>query len=222
MTVRVPGAAPDSPRPLRDVVATALRDDIASGALPPGTRVREEQLAEDFGVSRVPVREALQALAREGYLVLAPGRGARVATPSPATALEVMEIRRTLEVLAVRRAASRRGGAVAPELTRLVAQGKRAVAAAQHLTLPDLVDRYHALVAEASGNTELVDVLTNLRARVQWMFAVDVDTRSAISWHDHAAILDAILAGNEDSAATLMDEHVRRDELLYVMRSAGS
>jgi DNA-binding GntR family transcriptional regulator len=206
-------------RPLRDVVTDAVRDHIASGALAPGTRIREEQLAEDYGVSRVPVREALQALAREGYLVLAPRRGATVATPSPTTALEVMEIRRALEVLAVRRAASAGGGQFGKSLARVVEQGQRTLDAGQHRKLPPLVDRFHALVAEASGSQELVATLSNLRARVRWMFAVDVDTRSGKSWEDHAVICTAILAGDVERAAALMDEHVLRDESLYRARS---
>jgi DNA-binding GntR family transcriptional regulator len=206
-------------RPLRDVVTDAVRDHIASGLLLPGTRIREEQLAEDYGVSRVPVREALQALAREGYLVLAPRRGATVAAPSPRTALEVMEIRRALEVLATRRAAASGGGPVARSLARVVEQGQRTLDAGQHRKLPPLIDRFHALVAEASGSQELVATLGNLRARVRWMFAVDVDTRSDKSWDDHAVICAAIVAGDVERAAALMDEHVLRDETLYRARA---
>src|SRR6266850_4913596 len=102
-------------KPLRDQIADALRAEIVSGQLEPGTRMREERIASSQGVSRVPVREALQRLEREGYLVLTPRRGATVASPSPQRALEVMEVRRALEVLAVRRAAVARGGDVADE-----------------------------------------------------------------------------------------------------------
>ncbi|MCU1675900.1 MAG: transcriptional regulator, GntR family [Frankiales bacterium] len=209
-------------RPLRDVVAEALREGIETGRLQPGTRIREEQLAEDFGVSRVPVREALQALGREGYLVLAPRRGATVATPSPAAALGVMEIRRALEVLAARRAAAVRGGACAKELRRVLSDGARAVRSGKHGELPGLVDRFHALVADASGNVELIDMLANLRARVRWMFAVDLDKRSEVSWEDHAQICNAILAGDTSLAAELMDVHVERDEQLYRARSTDA
>jgi DNA-binding GntR family transcriptional regulator len=222
MAERQPAISPaDVARPLRDVVAQALRDGIAAGRLLPGTRIREEQLAEDYGVSRVPVREALQALAHEGYLVLAPRRGATVAMPSPAAALGVMEIRRALEVLAARRAAVVRGGVVAKDLRRVLADGARALRTGKHAELPGLVDRFHALVADASANDELVELLANLRARVRWMFAVDVDTRSEVSWDDHAQICAAILAGDAEQAATLMDAHVQRDEQLYRARSTS-
>ena len=202
-------------RLLRDVVADALRARIVSGELPAGTRIREERLAEDHGVSRVPVREALQRLEQEGFLVLRPRRGATVASPSPNRALEVMLIRRELENLAARLAAARRGGEVAEELQALVAAGNRAVKTRRHAELPALIDRFHELVAVASGNGELVELLAQLRSRVQWMFEVDLDERSPGAWTDHAEILDAILAGDPVAAAERMDRHVEKDERDY-------
>src|SRR3977135_4353949 len=97
-------------RPLRDVVADGLRAQIVSGALAPGTRIREERIAIEHGVSRVPGREAVQRLEQEGFLVLTPRRSATVATPSARRVLELMEIRTNLEVLAARLAARRGGG----------------------------------------------------------------------------------------------------------------
>jgi DNA-binding GntR family transcriptional regulator len=199
-------------RPLRDAVADAVRSAILSGELPPGTRVPEEQLALDRGVSRVPVREALLRLAGEGFVVLSPGRGATVAAPAVEKTLELMEIRRSLELLGVRRAAQARGGQQAAELTRVVRLGTRALAAGQHHKLPPMVDRFHELLTAASGNQELVAMLANLRLRVGWMFSVDVETRSVTAWQEHAAILAAVLGGDPDLAATLTDTHVRHDE----------
>src|SRR5258706_2498112 len=114
-------------KPLRDQITDRLRSEIVSGRLAPGNRIRKEHIAASQGVSRVPVREALQRLEREGYLILTPRRGATVASPSPERALQVMEVRRALEVWAVRRAAANRGGAVADELGRVVAKGLKAI-----------------------------------------------------------------------------------------------
>ena len=205
---------PDEDRPLRDVVADAVRTAILSGGLQPGTRVPEEQLASDRGVSRVPVREALQMLAAEGFVVLSPRRGATVASPGAEKALELMEIRRTLELLAVRRAAQARGGKQAADLSRVVRAAERAVTAGQLHMLPALVDEFHGLLTAASGNEELVGVLANLRLRVAWMFSVDLDTRSVTAWDEHAAILARVLDGDLDGAELLMDHHVRHDEAL--------
>ena len=202
-------------RPLRDQIADVLRTQIVTGAMAPGDRLREEHIAEEQRVSRVPVREALQRLEREGYVVLAPRRGARVALPSPERVMHVMEVRRALEVFAARRAADNRGGEVADDLRAVLDAGLRAVAAHDLSDVPGLIDRFHDLVAVASGNSELVQQLDALRSRVRWLFAVDVAHRSEKSWSDHEIILTAILAGDADRAAELMDVHVARDEDLY-------
>lgn len=208
------------PQPLRDQIADRLRKQIFDGTLVPGTRIREEHIAEEQGVSRIPVREALQRLEGEGYLVLTPRRGATVAAPSRQRALELMEVRRALEILAAQRAAAARGGTVAHELAALVERGFAAIEKRQHAAIPALIDRFHALVAVASGNAELVVLLEQLRPRVRWMFEVDVEHRSEGSWADHDAILEAILAGDEREAARLMDAHVAKDENLYRQMSA--
>lgn len=199
-------------KPLRDVLADHLREQIIARTLRPGQRVREDDVASAHGVSRVPAREAVQRLANEGFLELVPYRGAVVASPSPRRSLEVMQVRRALEIMAARLAAERRGGPEAKDLARLVQRGTRAAGNGNHETLPELVDQFHSLVALASGNSELIELLEQLRHKVRWMFAVDVHERSAESWADHAQILDAILNGDSDTAARLMDTHVTKDE----------
>lgn len=204
-----------NPEPLRDQIADLLRREILSGQLTPGTRLREEHIAAEHGVSRVPVREAIQRLESEGYVTLSPRRGAAVASPEPQRVLAVMEVRRALEVYAVRRAAARRGGEVAAELERVVARALRSLELRRLKPLPALVDRFHELIAVASGNPELVALLDDLRQRVGWLFAVDVARRSPGNWADHEELLAAVLAGDEDGAAALMDRHVANDEAEY-------
>jgi DNA-binding GntR family transcriptional regulator len=147
--------------------------------------------------------------------VLVPYRGATVAWPSPSRAIEVMQIRQALEVLAARLAAQQRGGAVASDLAQLVRRGNRAAASGHHGQLPQLIDRFHELVAMASGNKELIELLDQVRNKVRWMFEVDIEERAEESWADHARILDAIVAGDEDLAARHMSEHVKKDEDLW-------
>lgn len=205
----------ESQKPLRDVVADYLREQIILGTLRPGQRVREDEVADLHGVSRVPAREAVQRLANEGYLELTPFRGAVVAKPSPNRALDLMQVRRALEAMAARLAAERRGGHVARDLGRLVQRGNRASAAHNHDLLPDLVNEFHDLVAVASGNSELVTLLSQVRDKVRWVFAVDLHERSSDAWADHQHVLDAILDGDTDLAASVMDAHVAKDEALY-------
>jgi DNA-binding GntR family transcriptional regulator len=200
---------------LRDTIAAAIRSDIVAGVIRPGRRVREDEIAADHGVSRVPVREALQKLQMEGYVELIPFRGAVVSIPSSEQVVETMQVRRGLEVIAARLAADARGGKVAAQLVKVIEQGKSAAEAHRHRRLPVMVTRFHDLVARASGNRELTDQVASYRAKVEWMFAVDLGDRAEGEWADHAAIVDAVLAGNSELAGRLMDKHVLKDEVDY-------
>ncbi|WP_062979428.1 GntR family transcriptional regulator [Nocardia flavorosea] len=200
----------------RAAVADALREDILAGRLSPGDRLREVDLADRFGVSRIPVREALSQLQSEGFVTLVRYRGATVSAPSGTAARELVQIRRGLEALAAQLAARNRGGAVAAELARVVELGRSANLGHAHDELPALTLRFHSLVAEASGNQQLQAMLEQILGRVAWIFGQRQDTRTGVSWSDHAAIAQAILNGSPVQAGYLMDEHIARDEDLLV------
>ncbi|CAN5522034.1 GntR family transcriptional regulator [soil metagenome] len=204
-----------SERPLRNVIADEVRSKIISGEYEPGSRIREEELTLAFGVSRVPVREALQLLEQQRFLVLRPRRGAIVDSPSPTGARELMVIRCELEGLAARLGAAARGGDHAAELVAVTEAGEAALAAGELDELPDLIDQFHELVAVSSGNHELVEMLRIVRGRVDWLFEVDIEGRSPGSWSDHRRICDAILSGDAAAAGSLMTSHVFKDEQLY-------
>ena len=97
----------DSYQPLREVVCETLREAIRSGVLKPGERLMEIQLADELGVSRTPVREAMRKLELEGYVIMLPRRGTYVANISIRDINEVFEIRTTLDALASGLAAER-------------------------------------------------------------------------------------------------------------------
>lgn len=203
-------------KPLRDQLVDSLRSQIIAGALPPDTWLREEELARTRGVSRLPVREALQRLAHEGYVVLTPRRGARVAQVSTQRTLEIMEVRRALEVLAARKAAAARGGPVADRLRETLEEGLAAMDQGRLDLLHDLVDRFHHLIALGSGNQELAAQLERYRSQIRWVFEVDVAHRAEGNWADHQEILRAILAGDADRAGTLTEAHVAKDEQVWI------
>lgn len=95
-----------------------LRDAVIRGTLPAGSAIRQEELARTYGVSRMPVRQALEALAAEGWIELRPHRGAVVATLDPEDALELFEVRAALEALAIRRSFPRLSAAQHGEIDR--------------------------------------------------------------------------------------------------------
>ncbi|MET8795688.1 GntR family transcriptional regulator [Nocardia sp. NPDC004568] len=203
-------------------VADAVREDILGGRLSPGDRLREVDLAERFGVSRVPVREALSQLQSEGFVTLVRYRGATVSAPSGSAARELVQIRRGLEVLAAQLAARAKGGPVAEELARVVELGRSADPIQAHEELPPLILRFHTLVAEASGNQQLRAMLEQILERVSWIFGQRLESRTHISWRDHVAIAQAILNGSPVQAGYLMDEHIARDEELLADMDAAA
>lgn len=200
---------------LRDVIADDIRNRIVKGRVQPGQRIREDEedeIADDHGVSRVPVREALQKLQTEGYVTLTPYRGARVLVPSTEAALHAMEIRRALEVMAARLAARARGGVHNGDLARVVELGGAAIATGELGSIPELATLFHETVAKASNNPEIVELLALYRGRVAWMFSHDLEHRAEDAWQDHIAVFQAILDGDEQQAGDLMDAHIRKDE----------
>jgi DNA-binding GntR family transcriptional regulator len=186
-----------------------------SGQLKPGERLREDAVAEEYGVSRVPVREALRRLESEGFVSLTPYRGATVSQSSRQDSMELMQVRRGLETMAARLAAHNRGGPMAGELLAIVERGREAGRHEQLAELPPLIMEFHEVVARASGNGQLQKMLERVLRQISWGFELDLAARIGSSWADHAAIASAIVHGSPLQAALLMDEHIEKDELLY-------
>jgi len=209
----VPVQPDQSPR--RDRIADALRQDIMSGRLKAGERLLEEVIAREQEVSRVPVREALRRLESEGFVTLTPYHGARVSESSWRDSTELMQVRCGLEVLAARLAAERRGGEYADALLEVVERGKDAGRAQRLADLPALVMEFHELVAKASGNRQLEIMLERVLQRISWGFELDLQARIDSAWLDHSVIAMAICKGSSVQAAFLMDEHIKKDEILY-------
>jgi len=198
----------DSHRALNDQVRDALRDAILRGRFKPGDRLIEGRLAELFGVSRNPVREALRALASEGIVESAPRRGAVVARLSDEEAREVIELRAALEGIGARLAARRLDPEAAARLPEILAQGEAAAACGDLAELVRLNDGFHNALLEAGSNRYLTDFMRSLRTKTHWFFARIAEERAVESWREHAAILRAVLERDEEMAALLASRHV--------------
>lgn len=209
------GGADEADVSRRRSVVDRLRSAIITGELGPGERLIEDAIAEQFGVSRVPVREALRQLESEGFVTSERYRGATVSSTSTRDTVELMQVRRGLEVLAARQAAERRGGTFAEALGSVVERGREAGRLHQVDRLPPLIMEFHELVAKASGNRQLQQMLERVLQRIAWGFELDIEDRIDSSWADHSAIATAILSGSPIQAGYLMDEHIRKDEVLY-------
>ncbi len=180
----------------RHSVVDSLRSAIIDGALQAGERLIEGNIADQFGVSRVPVREALRQLESEGFVTSERYRGATVSATSTRDTIELMQIRRGLEVLAAQQAAANHGHPVAAELQAVVERGREAGRQHHVHELPSLIMQFHELVAQASGNQQLERMLQRVLQRIAWGFKLDIEDRIDSSWADHAAVASAILSGS--------------------------
>lgn len=203
-------------RPLRSLVLDELRRLVVTGELPPGTRLVEDRLAEQLGVSRNPVREALQVLVAEGFVTVTPRRGAFVAQITPEQAEELFDVRTALEQLAARTAARRATDADVSRLREVLDRAKRATEAGDLDLLAALNTEFHSLVVEVGRNDYLALLLAPLARRVQWVFRAGAGRRGPHSWSEHEGLLAAIAAHDEDRAAGLAVAHVAAARASYL------
>ena len=202
-------------------LSTAIRSDIIVGHYVPGQRLTEDALAEQFGVSRIPVREALKVLAVEGFVRIAPYYGTFVAELSPAEAADLLEIRGVLEPLAAGKAAVHRSDEHLARLREIVREGRQAAFRKELDGLPELNNRFHALLAEASGNTSLTAIIGQLQHKIAWVYAVELPRRAADSWNEHQLIVDALEQRDAELARAVMTEHIGHAEAAYLVRHAA-
>lgn len=194
--------------PLRHAVTDAIRDRIIDGAYSPGSRLYEESVATELGVSRNPIREAFQVLAAEGFVVLEPRRGASVASIDARRAAEIFEVRAVLEGLMAQLAAARRTDDDIVELRAIVAEGQDAGDAGELSRLPQLNTRFHEHLALMAGNELLATMLSQVSGIVRWIYAERIERRVLGSWHEHTLICEAVAAGDPDRARELAIGHV--------------
>ncbi|MEU9105154.1 GntR family transcriptional regulator [Streptomyces xanthophaeus] len=199
-------------------VCTAIRDDIVSGVFEPGGRLTEEVLARRYGVSRVPVREALRTLESEGFVTTRRHAGACVAEPTGQEAADLLELRMLLEPLAAARAARRRTEAHLKVLRGLVRLGQERARRGQGEDLRSLGGWFHETLAQASGSPGLIALLTQMRYKIAWMYVVGTPERPAESWAEHGAIVDAVARGDAERARALTALHADRAAGVHRLR----
>ncbi|MFD0375582.1 GntR family transcriptional regulator [Streptomyces sp. NPDC127112] len=202
-------------------VCTAIRDDIVSGFFGPGGRLTEEVLARRYGVSRVPVREALRTLESEGFVTTRRHAGACVAEPGEQEAADLLELRTLLEPLAAARAARRRTEAHLKVLRGLVRLGQERARRGQGEDLRALGSWFHETLAQASGSPGLITLLTQTRHKIAWLYEVRAPARPADSWADHGAVVDAVARGDAERARALTALHAERTVGAFRLRVRG-
>lgn len=208
VTVQRPSTIGGRHVPLRDQVLTALRKAIVNGDYAPGERLTEDRLAEDFGVSRNPVREALRVVEAEGFVTIVPRRGAFVTVPDDSMIADMFAARERLETLAARLAAERATRADIAALRCLLAAARDATDRAEFSKVAELNSDLHLLVVSIGGNKWLSSIATGLYLQVHWIFRLGAAHRAPHSWVEHIRLVDAIEAGDGDEAEEAAKAHV--------------
>lgn len=196
-----------SGQPLRDSVRERIRRGIADGRWTAGARLVERDLADEFDVSRVPVREALQMLEREGFVELLPRRGAVVRSLTPAVVSDLFDIRQALEVLAARRAAERIDAAGLERLSAVLEDGRRALAAGDTAWSGSANTAFHETVVDLAGNESLRDLLEPLSGRLTWLFRQTRDYPRVQA--EHEQLFAALVVHDAELAGAVALAHVR-------------
>lgn len=195
---------------LSDRVYDAIEQLIVDGVLSPGRHLVEDALAVELGVSRNPVRQALQRLSHEGLVQHETGRGAFVHLPSAKEVDDVFHLRILLESECARLAASRVTPGDLRSLKEILALGDAAVKKADAVQLLELNDRFHHVIIEAADNPVMAKFMQSLRRRIRWYFSSVVVTRATGSWEQHAEIYSALKVRDGERCASIMADHVRQ------------
>ncbi|MFZ3560981.1 MULTISPECIES: GntR family transcriptional regulator [unclassified Streptomyces] len=215
------GAVPklDRPGPLRERVYGALLELIINRTLPPGAHLVETELAAQLGVSRQPVREALQRLSTEGWVDLRPAQGAFVHEPTEDEADQLLKVRQLLETEAVRLAAGKADAVAVAALEELCEAGERAVAADDVEAAVALNAQLHGTVMELAANEVLAELAAQVDRRVRWYYTPVARQRGHQSWAEHRELIAALADRDEVRAAEVMRAHTEHTRTSYHQRA---
>lgn len=195
-------------RPLRDLVAAELRRLILDGSLKPGQRLVEDQLAEQLGVSRNPLREAIRMLEAEGFLRVAARRGAFVSTLSAQQAADLFEVRLALEPLGARLAALRPSPGHLARMKEILARVQGQPGQHELDLLSDLHTELHSLVFAMTGNAYLTAIAIPMVKRGQWLLRQSAPLRTPSAWSEHHGLIAAIELGDPELAEAAARHHI--------------
>ncbi len=199
---------------LADRVYHEIKDLILSGELRGGDRIPEESLAEQFGVSRTPIREAVRRLDEFGLVRLKPRSYAEVIDLSEAEADQVALVREQLEGLSVRLLAEKATRADVQAISEIAEKCYSALERGSVADAFELDSSFHLEIARRSGNGVLADLIERLDAKVQLVRLMRCSTPETIDQniHVHDKIIEAIAANDSALAESVMHKHIHPKE----------
>lgn len=200
--------------PLRDVVFNTLRNAILTGELSPGERLMEIKLADKLGVSRTPIREAIRKLELEGLVVNTPRKGAEVANISAEDLRDVLEVRRSLEVLAISLACEKMTEETLELLYENIDAFKHSIDAKATSDIASVDVTFHDIIYKSTGNNRLIQILNNISEQMyRYRFEY---IKNKESWNrlveEHMNIYEAIKNRDKDLAVKSILLHIDNQE----------
>lgn len=199
-------------RPLRELVYEQLKHQILIGKITPGTRMMEVELADEMGVSRTPVREAIRKLEKEGLVTIEPRRGAYASEISVKDLVDVLEVRENLEGFAAALAAARMNESEINELNQITKGYSEAIQNNQTEEMIHFDELFHRHIVECSGNKTLIQLsktVQELTLRFRYLYYDDFSRYENMPT-EHKEIIDAIKSGDEVMARNVADKHVKK------------
>jgi DNA-binding GntR family transcriptional regulator len=203
-------------RTVNDATTAQIRAWILNGRLKPGERLHQEQLAEDLGVSRMPVREAIRQLAAEGLVQLIPHRGAFVSSLDPGEIRELYAVRAVLEGLALEHSVPRITAAVVDECRGILAALIDAAATDDVEAVIDLDRQLHDTLMSRAAMPYLQELIEQARRRSEAFRRAHtyiIPGQSTSSNEEHARIIEAVARGDAAGSVRLIHEHLHNAAL---------
>jgi DNA-binding GntR family transcriptional regulator len=215
ITTRTGPPLVERPAPLREAVYDALVEMIITAELQPGEHLVENDLAAQLGVSRQPVREALQRMQTEGWVDLRPALGAFVHVPTDDEADQLLAARTLLEAESARLAAEHATPEQVEQLWEMHRSGEAALAADDREGVVVANAALHTHIVTMSRNKVIADLIGSVDRRVRWYYLPIARARGKDAWDEHAELIEAIAAGDSDKANDLMRRHTERTREMY-------
>lgn len=199
-------------RPLREIVYEELKMQILTGAIKPGTRMMEVELAEDLGVSRTPVREAIRKLEKEGLVTIEPRKGAYASEISMKDMEDILEVRKTMEGLAAGIAAAKITEEQKVELKATMDNFNKAVEENSYDEMISNDTGFHHIIVESCDNDVLkhmIEQLQELVLRFRYLYFSDFKRAEQMP-AEHMEIYEAIDKGDVEGAKEAAAVHIQR------------
>lgn len=213
-------AKADDYLPLRDVAFQKLRQAILRGELVPGQRLMEIQLAEQLGVSRTPVREAIRMLEQDGLAIMIPRRGAVVAKISGKNLKDVLEVRLALEELAVQLSCLRMEEEDFAALWEANREFAETITGEDIVKMAEADEHFHDIIYQASDNLRLVQLEMQMREQM-YRFRIEhlkEKTKRNALVEGHREIMEALRRRDSDAATKAIRSHIKAQEIIVMKK----